>query len=340
MSNLIYWEILQGTVDWTNKVYTSQYTIDTTVELWIGWVPYTSFTTSWRIITLTDAVPEWEDLPILDYYFTDNITAITNADITVATVLTDTLTLLWITAFNNAYKQTTSIDLINECYFTELNKIRDNRLMSTYSFTSGDSYKYWEFYRGDILPIQDLISNYTPRVGKLMINWFITDFTTRTDSSFTLPDWLTTTPNNGDIVLVWYKIPDAIKEISYLTLDGTKFTRMTSEQFWVWNQYATYLIKDWYLFISYSDSAQIVCHYTSKNDVFTLTTDIIDIDLPYKNILSLYVWYNQMIDREDDRRIEIENKYTKLKRKYIAYLLRHSKRSTSMNSFNWPLSWL
>jgi len=338
--DLIYWEILQWKVDWINKVYTSQYTISSTVYLWIWWAEYTAFTSVWRIITLTDAIPEWEEPPVLDYYFTDNITYTAWADFLVSNALLETLDVLWISAFNNSYKQATAIKLFNECYFSELNRNLDNRIVSTYSFTSGNSYKYWEFYRWDVLPVQELISNYTPRVGKLMINWFITSFTTRTTSAFTLPDWLTTTPNNWDIVLVGYKIPDSVKEISYLTLNWDRYTRMSSEDFWIWNKYWTYLIKDGYLFISWSDEAQIVCHYTSKNDRLTLPTDIIDIDYTYSSILSLYAWYNMMIGREDVRRAEIKQQYTELKRKYIAYLLRHSKRVTTMNSFNWPLSWL
>ena len=338
--NLIYWEILQWITDWINKVYTSQYTIDTTVELWIGWAPYVNFTVNWRIITLDDAIPDWEDWPILDYYFLSNITEVTNSTFTIANALSDTLTHLWISAFNSSYTQTNAIDLINECYFAELNRQRDVRTTWSYAFTSWDSYKYWTFYRWDIIPVQDVMSNYTPRVGKVMINWFITDFITRTDINFTLPNGLMTTPNNWDIILVWYKIPTAIKEISYLTLDWEQFTRKTPEQFWIWNWLNQYMIKDWYLFISWSSSWQVVCHYTGINDVFTITTDVIDIDLPYKHILSLYASYNMMIDREDTRRVELEQKYIKLRRKYVAYLLRHSKRSNYMNTFSWPLSWL
>lgn len=338
--NLIYWEILQWVTDWINKVYTSQYTIDNTVELWIGWVPYVDFTVNWRIITLADAIPEWEDNPVLDYYFLDNVDTVTTSNYTLQNALDDVLVNIWITQFNWAYKESRAKDLINECYFSELNKYRDTRLVSSYAFTSGDSYKYWTFYRGDILPVQDLISNYTPRVWKVMINWFITNFTTRTDNSFTLPDWLITTPNNGDLVLVWYKIPSAIKEISYLTYNWIPYRRVSVEQFWIGNIYWTYTIKDWYLFLSYSNSWQIVIQFTRKNSNFINNSDIIDIDNTYKLILSLYASYNMMIHREDVRRAEVKQQYQELKRKYIAYLLRHSKRSNSLWVFNWPINWL
>lgn len=336
--NLIYWEILQWVTDWINKVYTSQYTIDNTVELWIGWVPYVDFTVNWRIVTLGTAIPEWEDWPVLDYYFTDNVSPVTTSTYTVTNALNDVLINIGITQFNNAYKESRAIDLINECYYTELNKYRDNRLVSSFSFTSWDTYKYWTFYRWDIIPVQWTMSNYTPRVGKIMINWFITSFTTRTDTSFTLPDWLMTTPNNWDLVLVWYKVPTAIKEISYLTHNWIPYKRVSVEQFWIWNMSNTYTIKDWYLFLSYSASWQIVLQYTKINTQLTTWTDVIDIDNTYKLLLSLYASYNMMIHREDVRRAEIKQQYKELKSKYIAYLLRHSKRSNLLWTFNWPLN--
>lgn len=337
---LIYWEILRWTTDWINKVYTAQNTIDSVVTLYIWVTPYTNFTINWRIITLNEAIPSWWDNPTLDYYFTDNVTTIVNADYTIANALTDILWLVKISNWNNAYAQSDAIQFLNEWYFTELNKTHSIKELWTYSFTKWATYKYWDFYRWDIIPIAWVIDNYTPRVWKVIVWWFVVDFNTRTDSNISLTNWLTMEWKQWDLIIVWYKIPDAIKEITECVVNWTPYNRVKIEDFNNWEEYWIYTIYNWYLFISNSDSLDVVIYYTRKNKLFTLTTDIIDIEPVYRRLPSLYAASKMMQITEDTRWQNIENEWIKLKRKYTAYNSRHSKRYTWMNYFKWPLSWL
>lgn len=337
---LIYWEKLLWTVDGINKTYTAQNTIDTTVELRIGWAPYVAFTVSWRIITLTDAIPAWEEVPELDYYYIDNLVSVTNTDVTVNDALNWVLDAIGITAFNTSYKQATALKYVNECYFTNVNRNKDVSIKWSYWFTKGWSYTYWTFYRWDIIPVSETMDNYTPREWKILLNWLVVDFTTRTDSNITLPDWLTTTAENWDIILFWYKLQPDMYEISYITVNGIPYKRKSKEDFGKWVWYNEFMVFEWYLFISRSDSEQVVVHYTRKNQLFTTVGDIIDMPGEYLDYLSLYAAYKMTRFREDDRSRDIEEEYNKIRKKYNAFRLRQSKWLNSFWNFNWPLNWL
>lgn len=339
MLNLIYWEVLFWTTDWVNKVFTAQNTIDSIVWLTIGWAPYLSYTVNWRIITLTDAPATWVEI-ILDYYFLENVPTITNSDYTLANAKSDLLDIIRIKQFNNIYKETEWARLISEWYFTQVNSNIDKQIRWTYSFTKGANYKTLPQYRGDIIPISWVFDNYTPRTWLVLINWFATEFTTRTDSNITLPDWLTHNIESWDLVVFWYKIPTSAVDINSVKVDWVPYSRLDQSHFY-WGEIAdSYTVIDWYLFLYWPESRDVVVWYTKRNKLFTSDTDIIDVEPAYQRIYSLYAWFNLLARAEDARSWVVEKEYTRLKRQYIAYLKRHSKIANSSNYFNWPLNWL
>ncbi len=338
--NLIYWEKLFWTIDWINKVFTSQNTIDTVVALNIGWAPYVTFIVSWRTITLATAPTNPSDLLILDYYFLENVPTVTNSNYLVSDSLQDCLDIIWIKQYNNTFSQSKLLRLISEWYFTLINKNRLAKIRGRYSFTKGTYYSVKNQYRGDLIPINTTFDNFTPRVGKVMIGWFITDFITRTDTNVTLSDWLTHSVSSWDLITFWYKIPSSAVDINFITVDWVPFKKLDQLQFFGWEIDNSYTVVDWYLFISKCESSSVVVEYTIRNQLLTLTTDLIEVEPAYQRVFSLYASYKLLYRAEDSRASAVEKEYRDLKREYIAYLKRHSKGANSNNNFNWPLNWL
>lgn len=66
--NLIYKETPTWDVDWINKVFYTEYNIDTLSEFYIGWVAYRDiYSIGTNTITLNEAPPTWAIVSV-DYF--------------------------------------------------------------------------------------------------------------------------------------------------------------------------------------------------------------------------------------------------------------------------------
>ena len=345
---MIYWEVLQWVVDWFNNTFTSQHTITTVQDLFLGWLSVSPslYTKSWRRIVFNTAPILWAGSPILDYFEWEDYPVSATADtLTVLEIVNDTYTLLWRWSTSTIFPKAIMLKYINECFLKNKNKIKDNSLYSSYSFSKSANIYTDNFYRWDLIKIRWTIDNYFPRTWKILLNETIVDFTTRTGTAFTLSDWQTFTQSANMKLIAWYKLPADVLNIVKLTVDWYEINSIRPEEInkYSWNDLG-FLVKDWYVFILWDYSIVstnyvpiVKINYKKVNSLFLLDGDIIPIPYEYTSVLSDYSAYKMLQDREDDRWQGLANRYREWVREWNAYTNRHSKPEHRI-TFSWPLS--
>lgn len=335
--NIIYWEILQWTVDWVNNTFSTQKNISSIIEVNIGWLPTIDYTIDWRRIIFNTAPLEWTDNPTIDYYW-DEVCNFTKEDVTVNEVLIEVLDNIWIQQFSTPYPQVTAIRRIDEV-FKQVSNNDWMSIFSTLSFTKWGNYRVWEIERLDLINTTSNIDNFTPRVWRAIVSWSVVEFITRTDTAFTLSDSTTFTPESWDLISVWYKLPSCVKDVIDLKIKWNSATRVEFDDFRVDNTSSIYTINDWYIYFSNTyDSENVVIKYKSNNIKFSTTSDVIDIPREYLPALSDYATWKMLQNREDERWQWIQQRRKLELRKWKAYIKRQSKWDNNIPLFNWPLN--
>lgn len=345
---MIYWEVLQWVVDWFNNTFTSQHTISTVQDLFLWWlsVSPTLYTSSWRKIVFTTAPILWAGSITLDYFEWDDYPkSATSDELTVLEIVNNIYTSIWRWSTSTIFPKATILKSINDCYLKNINSLKHNSLYSAYSFSKSWNIESNDFYRWDLIKINWIIDNYFPRTGKLLIWESIVDYTTRTDTAFTLSDWQTFQHYKWMQIIAGYKLPTDVKDVVKVIIDWYEINSIRPEEVTKYSYLnKLFFIKDGYIFIlwEYSQVSTfnipvVRIHYKKVNSIFVLDWDIIPIPYEYTAVLEDYATYKILQDREDDRWQWIQMRYKEGLREYRAYLNRQSKPEHKI-TFSGPLS--
>ena len=212
----IYNETASWAVDWINKVYTVLYDISKIEEVHIWWAPYRNLTYDGNTITLADAIPVWGWSPSVDY-FRETVSPVTPIwDVTLWDIIDDIYDKIWQQRTNNLmYKESQILTQIN----TGIKRLHNMRIYKdrilSYSFNNVEQLSI-QRYSATWVDITE--KDHVPADWLAMINWHTFEYSTYTDGILNWTVWVVYDTN--DTVTVWYKIPDGVKKISEILIDG------------------------------------------------------------------------------------------------------------------------
>lgn len=334
--NIIYWEILQGVVDWVNNVFTTQKNISSIVEINIGWLPTIAYAQSWRTITFDSAPLSWTESPTIDYYW-EEVCTFTDDVITLWNVLDDVLGVIWITQWSSPYPQAIAIKQINNAYKQTINTI-GMQVKGNLSFTKWGSYSYGEFTRLDLVTTTSPMNNFVPRTWRIMIDNSVVEYNTRTDSSFTLTSPSLFTPETNANITIGYKLPSCVRDAHRVMVDGLEYSRVEQDSFnWI-NNSPIFTIVDWYVYFwNYKDTGVVNISYLTKFNKFVDSADEIDIDSEFSWALSDFAAAYMLTNREDERWQVVEKRANVVRKKWAAFINRQKKGGKVSPFFSWPL---
>ena len=335
--NIIYWEVLQGVIDWSNATFSVQKDITTIVEINIWGLPTTSYTQDGRKIIFDTAPLDWTESPTIDYYW-EEVCSFSWEDITLWDVLIDVKDVIWITRFSTPYPEVSAIKKIDEAY-KQIKNWEGMQIKGSLSFTKWGTYSYWEFERLDLVKTSSTIDNYTPRVWRMMVANSIVQYSTRTDSSFTLTEPTTFTPETNDRIVPWYKLPSCIRSVTEVMVNNKGASEITFSDWNSNNTSGVYTIVDWYIYLWQAiDSVNVVIKYITNNTSFTDSADVVDIPSEFSSVLSDYASWNMLQNREDERWQWVRERHIINKRKWKAYEKRQKHWANDKPFFDWPLN--
>ena len=191
----------------------------------------------------------------------------------------------------------------------------------------------------DLINTTSPIDNYVPRVGRIMIDNNIVTYSTRTDSSFTLTEPTTFTPETNSHLSIWYKLPSCVKSVKEVKIDNVPYIKMHSWSFnWLTSEKLYTVIDGYIYFGAYIDVANVNITYLTKSSKFVNTTDIIDIDSEFTDALSDYAAWHMLQNREDERWQWIEKREKLIRRKWMAFINRQKSGGNNKPFFDWALN--
>ncbi len=319
--NFIYNETLVGSVDWVNTVFTSLYPISSIEELRVGWVSYTNFSYNWKVIILATAptIIQWS--PTIDYYKASAYKPLISSGTTFSQIRNDIYTQIGQTINSLQYP----VDLVNlhikEGLKTISNLKTNRKKVSVYSFNKANDWIVqtigWTWINVGTIP------QYTPTKWIVAVgyNEFV-DYYTTTSSEFTSLVWLDISLVEGMKYSVWYRIPNNVKRVAEVYLNGFKLDPLDIREFTIWGSWIWFFQFDNYLFVPYStrENEIITVFYTSDTWELDSDTSIVDFEWDYMKVLRRYVLKEVYHDREDEREDRANMKYKEDLREYKSFI--------------------
>lgn len=302
--NLIYDEVLSGTVDWVNRVFYSIYPIGQVDELRVGWVIYTSYTINGRAITLSAAPSIVLWAPHIDYYRSDVTVNSINSWITMANLRSSIYVRLWQTITSLQFPIALADEYITE-WIIRVSKMKKDRV-KRWVFSFHKAYD-WTISSTDWNTISVWsTSKYLPSKWiSIVDNWNVVYYNWKTSTTITSISWLELDTIWGQRIQYWYKLSPNVDKISEVFIDWFKLTPCDFAEYMSTNSNTNdkFMVYNGYLFLPYrtSDWDVITVVYVWKNTSTYDEADIIDFDWDYISVIKSFVLYNMYRDREDDR---------------------------------------
>lgn len=315
-ANLIYDEVLIGTVDWVNKLFYSIYPIDKIDELRIGWLSYSSFTFNWRAITLATAPSVALGAPHIDYYRKDVALPTIDSWVTLSELRSSIYLRIGHDITSLQFPKELADEYISEGVVRISKMKRDRNKRGIFSFhKASDSMVTLT----DGNTITTATSKYLPSKGIAIIEgWDVVYYNQK-------GDWFITSISDLEVdAIAWlkiqfgYKLSKNIEKISEVFIDWFKLTPQDFAEYRLQYSWDAYCVYNSHLFLPYStwESSIVTVVYISKNNSSYTDTDIIDFDWEYLSVIKTFVLMNMYHDREDDREQREEMRYKQLLREY------------------------
>lgn len=336
--NFIYNETLVGSVDWVNTTFTTSFPISSIEELRVGWIAYTNFSYNWKTIVLATAPTIIQGSPTIDYYKASAYKPLISSWTTFSQLRDDIYTQIGQTIASLQYPQKL-VDLhIKEGLKTISNLKTNRKKVSVYSFNKAKDWRITS-YSANNLNV-GIIPTYTPSKWKIVIgsSEFV-DYYNTTSTSFINLVGLEITPTSEMRYSVWYRIPNNIKLIAEVYLNGFKLTPMDIREFALAENPIGFYQFDNYLFLPYSNKEGDIVTVFYTSDTWDLSEDssVIDFEGDYMKVLRRYVLKEVYHDREDEREDRAVIKYKEDLREYKSYIWKNHDGINNVIKTGWPL---
>lgn len=336
--NFIYNETLFWAVNGVNTTFTTSYPISTIEEIRVGWIPYTNFSYNLKTIIFATAPTPIQGSPVIDYYKSWAYKPLIASWTTFSQLRNDVYTQIGQTISSLQYPQNL-VDLhIKEGVKTIANLKTNRKKVSVYSFNKAADWNIAS-YSANYLNVGS-VSLHTPSKWKIVIdNSEFIDYYNVSATSFINLVGAEIYPTNAMKYSVWYKIPDNIKHIAEVYLNGFKLVPMDIREFALGKDWIGFYQFDEYLFLPYSSATWdiVTVFYTSDTWDLVNDTDVVDFEGEYMKVLRRYVLKEVYHDREDEREDRAVLKYREDLREYKSYISKSHDGINNVIKTAWPL---
>lgn len=336
-TNYVYNQILAGTVDGVNKVFTSPQPIDAIEDMRLGGVSYSdfSFTQGSTTVTLTDAPTTGTGAPYVDFF----VYGVTPVPVGTTVTFKDVRDSLYLKIGHESTSEQFPVALVDEALNEASRVLNNGRLnpklkLSSFSFNpTGDILvSEWDGMKLEV----GTIPTGTPATGAIIVSYASpVPYTGVTSTAFTGLSGMNFVPKASANVNVGYALPSSCKKVGKVWVDGTDYSYMDfreftnglqshnsrTRRFTVWMNPAD---SQEYLFLStgiMGDSV-VTVHHTTVNAQYDSDEDVVDFEPEYRHVIVLYAAYKVLQSREDDRWQTFKQEYAEEYQKYKAYLRR------------------
>ena len=314
----IYNEIPVWLVNWVNTIFTLANDIGSIEEVYLGGAAYRDFTFLDNVITLADA--PLTGMVIGVDYFTDELDVpIVDTTVTLGDIIEETYDAIGVTRNSNVHLERA----LKRHVIKGLEKIRNNKyykdVVLQYSFNKHKELEAWDY---SAIGVDIKVQDYIPSTGY----FFIKDSAIASYSSYTT--WvLSSSPwfiyDKWDRVSIGYRIPDGIKKISEVVINGNIIQYKDIREYRLQNEnYTVYRTQSGieYLFLPItSDPALVTVRYIPEYSIESEDETLINIEYEYTPVISEYAAYKMLLDREDDRWQAKKKEYQESLKEYLSY---------------------
>ena len=344
-TNYVYNQVLSGTVDGVNTVFTCPQPIDVIEDMRLGGASYSdfSFSQGGTVVTLTDAPTVSTGAPHIDFFVYGITPTPVGSTVTFSDVREETYLKLGHETTSEQFPTSLVDGLLNEASRV-LNNSRTNPKLKlrSYSFNPTGMIVTADY---DATRINvNKVPSTTPASGWVMVNAASPVKYGSVGSEYfgSLSGYDFVLQSNLP-VNVGYAIPSGAKKIANVYVDGIEMNYIDVRLFTNGGHtykdlYARYTVftdptdGTQYLFVpnSADSRAVVTVHYVPVNGQYTADDDIVDFEPEYRQLLCLYAAYKALVFREDDRWQSYKQEYLEEFKKYKAYLRRTEGTSVSV----------
>lgn len=325
MSTFIFNETASWVVNWVNKTFTVINQIEAVDEVNVGWADYDDFSFTWNTIVLADAptIALWS--PTVNYFKLDPVVPIVvGSAITLDDFLDDVYWEIGQSRLSEQFPESRAITHTQDIVRKMNNmKVNWSKKVSSFSFNKAPD-KVVVDYSATEIEVDAFVNNYCPTSWMGLIYTsepFLYSWLNTTTNKFTWISWLQVVYKGWDKVSIWYVLPAACKKVNEVLYNWIPLIFSDRREFSITKR-GYYTIINWYLFLPYSTDREdiVTVQYTMNNSIPSLTTDEIDIETDYVNVVRDYVLYRMFLSREDDRYKEYKQEYFEWLRLYKSYI--------------------
>ena len=302
----IYNEPLQWIIDGINKEFATINPISNIEEVYLWWASYRAVSFSGNTVLFQSAPPLWVESPTIDYFYDDWAIPEPTGELTLWDITNEVYDIIWTERTSKIYKLSTVINWISKL----LIKIDNMKVFQPrrryYSFN-----KSWTvsaiWYNAWYVEIW-VDKKYIPSSWAIIIwwasnpiiyNWYI-------DGKLTCIPWIEY--KSWSKVEILYKLPSISKSIIDIHID------------WEPVKYQVYTLNwDNYAYIEDNREWIVNITYQPISTKLEEDTDVIDFPYEYSTVVALWVAYNLLQNREDDRALQLKREYQEELRKYKWY---------------------
>lgn len=324
----IYNETLTGTINWTNKVFTTLYNIEKIEDVYYWGAPYRDVSFVGNAVTFWTAPTTWTPSPKIDYFRVSASPLPEFWDVTFWEIIDDVYDKLWQdriknTVANKVYKESLIKKYINN-WFARIKNLRLYKdIVQQYSFNKAKDWTVIWYNASYITIWEDL--DYIPSSWVVLLrNDTIVEYSNYVDWKLMWAAWIVY--ENNDKYSIWYKIPSWIKKVMEVILDWEVLNYYDIREYSInkmW--YTIYKKSNWddYIILPYlsktDDNKVATVKYQATYSEYSADEDVVWIEREYYEVLSFYVLRKLFQYREDDRWQQAEKDYRELLREYKSY---------------------
>lgn len=343
MKEYKYNEVMSWVVDWVNTTFTTLKDINQIEDVYVWGAPYRNVSFVDNVVTFAEPVPLWADQPTIDYFTVDDITVAPFSSLTFWELIDDVYDDFGEDEDSDVFPLDRVKKLINKAYDIVKNQSYYKERVRTYSFNkakdgstgiyTASGVDIWEqatyIPSSGVYVLRDAIIASYSSYTSWILNWA---------SGVVYKDWEkysvgyklpSICKKPSEIVIDWYAVP--YRDIREWSLTSRAYTIYYSEE------------GEAFLLLPFSEREDqiVTVRYIPKTSSLVDEDDFVDLEYEYSGVITEYVAYKLLLNREDERWIPKKREWQDILQEYKNYKKKsvddtnNSFFTTTLSQFSW-----